>query len=57
MTKQTAVAAGPAYSHPMFTMSQTMTDALNTFVNNAITAYNNKTCAGASASDAGLGGD
>jgi cytochrome c553 len=46
MLKQTAVATGPAYSHPMFTMSATMQTALTTFVNDAITGYTNKTCGG-----------
>jgi hypothetical protein len=44
MLKQTAVATGPAYSHPMFTMSSDMQTALNQFVSDAITNYNNKTC-------------
>ena len=44
MLKQTAVATGPAYSHPMFVMSDDMTNKLNTFVNDAIMNYNNKTC-------------
>jgi hypothetical protein len=57
LLKMQAVAAGPAYSHPMFTMSTTMQTALNTFVNNAITNYTNNTCTGLGASDAGLGGD
>jgi hypothetical protein len=49
MLKQQAVATGPAYSHPMFTMSTTMQTALTTFVNDAITNYNNKTCTGGDA--------
>jgi len=55
MLKQQAVAVGPAYSHPMFTMPSAMQTALDTFVTNTITNYTNKTCAGIS--DAGLGGD
>ncbi len=46
MLKQTAVAAGPAYSHPMFKMSTTMQTALNKFVTDAITNYTNHTCTG-----------
>ncbi|MGO8999226.1 MAG: hypothetical protein ACLQVI_38360 [Polyangiaceae bacterium] len=53
MTKQQAVATGPAYSHPMFVMPQTMQTALTTFVNDAITAYTNHTCGG----DAGVSED
>jgi hypothetical protein len=46
MNKQTAVATGPAYSHPMFVMPQAMQTALSTFVTDAITAYTNHTCTG-----------
>jgi hypothetical protein len=54
MLKQQAVAAGPAYSHPMFTMDATMTAALNAFVNDALTKYQNKQCGNSSGgSDAG----
>jgi hypothetical protein len=54
LTKMDAVAKGPAYSHPMFVMSQTMQTALSTFVNNAITKYNNHACSGGPApADAG----
>jgi hypothetical protein len=54
LTKMQAVAAGPAYSHPMFVMSQTMQDALNTFVNDAITRYTSGACGSdAGAPDAG----
>ena len=38
-------------------MSQTMQTALSTFVNDAITNYNSKTCTGTGSCDAGLGGD
>jgi hypothetical protein len=57
MLKQQAVAAGPAYSHPMFVMSSAMQTALNTFVNDGITNYTNNTCTGPGSGDAGLGGD
>ncbi len=49
LSKQTAVATAPAYSHPMFVMPQQMQTALATFVNDAITSYTNHTCAAASA--------
>ncbi len=42
--KAAAVATGKAYSHPMFTLPATVTTALTTFANNAITKYNAKTC-------------
>jgi hypothetical protein len=42
--KETAVASGPAYSHPMFTLTTTMQTALDKFVADTITNYNNKTC-------------
>ena len=54
MLKQTAVATGPAYSHPMFVMPSAMQTALNTFVTDAITNYTNHTCTGG---DAGAGED
>jgi mono/diheme cytochrome c family protein len=53
MNKQTAVATGAPYSHPMFVMPQTMVTALNTMVTNAITKYNAHECGG----DAGASGD
>jgi cytochrome c553 len=56
MLKQQAVATGPAYSHPMFTMSANMQTALNKFVNDAITSYTSGTCGGdggAAGADAG----
>jgi hypothetical protein len=37
----------------MFVMSQTMQDALNAFVEDAITKYTNHTCTGGGAADAG----
>jgi hypothetical protein len=45
VTKMNAVAAGPAYSHPMFVMSQDMQTALDAFVTDALTNYTNHTCA------------
>ena len=51
MAKQQAVAAGPAYSHPMFVVPQAMQTALSAFVTDAITSYTNHTCA--SGADAG----
>jgi hypothetical protein len=51
--KATAVAAGPAYSHPMFVIPAAVTTALTTFVNDAITNYNNPTCTGGGPMDAG----
>jgi len=56
MLKQQAVAVGPAYSHPMFTMSTTMQTALDKFVNDAITNYTNKTCTGGTDGGAPDGG-
>jgi hypothetical protein len=44
MDKSTATQAGPAYSHPMFTVSATMQTAIQAFANDIITKYNNKTC-------------
>jgi cytochrome c553 len=55
MLKQQAVATGPAYSHPMFVMPSDMQTALNTFVTNTITNYNNHTCTGTA--DGGAGED
>ena len=55
MLKQTAVAAGPAYSHPMFVMPAAMQTALNTFVTDTITNYTNGTCTGGA--DAGASED
>jgi hypothetical protein len=43
-TKATATKTGVAYSHPMFTISPTMQTAIDAFVADAITKYNNKTC-------------
>ena len=44
MTKAAAVKTGPAYSHPMFTIGNTMQSNINAFVQDAITKYNAKTC-------------
>jgi hypothetical protein len=50
--KQTAVATGPAYSHPMFVMPPQMVTALNKFVSDAITCAGGGD-AGAATSDGG----
>jgi hypothetical protein len=57
VTKMQAVAVAPPYTHPMFVMSQTMQDALNAFVQDAITKYNNHTCTGGSTGVADAGTD
>jgi hypothetical protein len=44
MTKSDATKTGAAYSHPMFTMSPQMQTALDAFVTDAITKYQNKQC-------------
>jgi hypothetical protein len=43
--KAAAVALGPAYSHPMFVIPTSVQTGLTTFVNDALTAYANHTCA------------
>jgi hypothetical protein len=44
MTKATAVKTAPPYSHPLFTINTQMQTAIDAFVADAITKYNNKTC-------------
>jgi hypothetical protein len=44
MTKSQATQTGAAYSHPMFTLSPAMQTALDAFVTDAITKYDNKQC-------------
>ncbi len=53
LVKQQAVATGPAYSHPMFVMPQAMQTAMNTFASDAITKYENHTCAAGASRDGG----
>ena len=42
--KSAVTQTGPAYSHPMFIVSDTMKQAILDFANDAITKYNAKTC-------------
>jgi cytochrome c553 len=53
--KATAVAAGPAYSHPMFVIPATVQTGMDKFVTDAITAYTNHTCT--APTDGGTTGD
>lgn len=51
--KQTAVAAGPAYSHPMFTIPATVQTNLDKFVSDTVAKYKSGACGGAGPADAG----